>query len=153
VLAAKLGLSDAPEAGFALANDLLRLMAAGQVDFTLCFRRLFEAARTGNDATFAELFADKPAIANWLAGWRAVFANASIDMATRCEIMRTANPAFIPRNHRVEEMIEAAIDGDMQPFERLRTVLTRPYDDQPEHADLAELPGAEQWDYCTFCGT
>ena len=67
--------------------------------------------------------------------------------------MRTANPAFIPRNHRIEEMIEAARNGDFAPFERLNAVLARPYDDQPENADLTEPPGAEQHDYRTFCGT
>ena len=68
--------------------------------------------------------------------------------------MRQANPAFIPRNHRVEEAIEAAVRrDDFAPFERLADVLARPYDDQPEHADLAVPPGPEQRVYRTFCGT
>ena len=67
--------------------------------------------------------------------------------------MRASNPAIIARNHRVEEMIEAAVAGDLQPLERLRAVLSRPYDDQPEATDLAEPPGDEQWSYRTFCGT
>jgi len=67
--------------------------------------------------------------------------------------MRRANPAFIPRNHRIEQAIEAATDGDFEPFETLARVLERPYDDQPEAAHLMEPPGAEQHAYQTFCGT
>ena len=59
--------------------------------------------------------------------------------------MRRANPAFIPRNHRVEEAIEAAVRrSDFGPFEVLADVLARPYDDQPDFAYLADPPGADQ---------
>ncbi len=54
--------------------------------------------------------------------------------------MRRANPAFIPRNHNVEAALAAAVEGDLAPFERLHAVLSRPYDDQPESADLATPP-------------
>ena len=68
--------------------------------------------------------------------------------------MRRANPAFIPRNHRVEQAIEAAVRRrDFEPFELLADVLARPYDDQPEHAELAAAPGPDQGVYQTFCGT
>jgi uncharacterized protein YdiU (UPF0061 family) len=68
--------------------------------------------------------------------------------------MRQANPAFIPRNHRVEQVIEAAVRlRDFGPFERLADVLSRPYDDQPEHAELAAAPDPDQGVYRTFCGT
>jgi uncharacterized protein YdiU (UPF0061 family) len=68
--------------------------------------------------------------------------------------MRRANPAFIPRNHRVEEAIEAAVGrGDFQPFETLVEVLARPYDDQPENAGLADPPRPDQRVSQTFCGT
>ncbi len=68
--------------------------------------------------------------------------------------MRRANPAFIPRNHRVEAVIEAAVErGDFGPFEALMTVVARPYDDQPESLHLAEPPAPEQRVLQTFCGT
>ena len=51
--------------------------------------------------------------------------------------MRAVNPAFIPRNHRVEAVIEAAVNrDDFAPFEELLTVLSKPYDDQPAFAEL-----------------
>jgi uncharacterized protein YdiU (UPF0061 family) len=68
--------------------------------------------------------------------------------------MRKANPAFIPRNHRVEEAIQAAIHRqDFAPFESLGRALERPYEDQPELAHLAEPPAVEQRVKATFCGT
>jgi uncharacterized protein YdiU (UPF0061 family) len=67
--------------------------------------------------------------------------------------MRLANPAFIPRNHRVEEAIVAATGGDLRPFETLLRVLARPYDEQPEDRQLAEPPRPEERVEQTFCGT
>jgi len=67
--------------------------------------------------------------------------------------MRAANPAVIPRNHRVEEMIEAAVAGDFGPFERLMAVLARPYDDGPDTADYTRPPKPEERVHQTFCGT
>ena len=68
--------------------------------------------------------------------------------------MRGANPAFIPRNHLVEEVIAAAVnEADFAPFETLLAVTARPYDDQPEHARYAAPPKPEQIVHQTFCGT
>ena len=68
--------------------------------------------------------------------------------------MRLANPAFIPRNHRIEEMIDAAVHrADFAPFETLVKVLGKPYDDQPDFAYLAEPPRPEERVQRTFCGT
>ncbi len=68
--------------------------------------------------------------------------------------MRRANPARIPRNHRVEEALSAAIgESSFEPFETLVRALANPFDEQPEHDHLAEPPGQEQREYVTFCGT
>ena len=67
--------------------------------------------------------------------------------------MRAVNPAFIPRNHRVEAVIAAAVDGDYKPFEELLTVLSKPYEDQPEFAAYADPPLPDQRVLRTFCGT
>ena len=76
------------------------------------------------------------------------------DGVARQTAMRAANPAFIPRNHRVEEVIEAAVErDDFSPFEELRTALSRPYDDQPALARYAEAPESGGRSYRTFCGT
>ena len=68
--------------------------------------------------------------------------------------MRRVNPAFIPRNHRVEAVIEAAVARrDFAPFEALLSVLSAPYDDQPGFAHYSDPPPPSQASYQTFCGT
>jgi uncharacterized protein YdiU (UPF0061 family) len=68
--------------------------------------------------------------------------------------MRSVNPAFIPRNHRVEAVIEAAVNrDDYARFEELLAVLSEPYEDQPMFAAYAEPPQPHQRVLQTFCGT
>jgi len=68
--------------------------------------------------------------------------------------MRRANPVFIPRNHRVEEALSAAVErGDYAPVATLLNILSRPFDDQPEFAAFAEPAPEGQGCYQTFCGT
>ena len=72
----------------------------------------------------------------------------------RARAMRTVNPAFIPRNHRVEQVLNAAIEyGDFSPFAEMLTVLSRPYEDQAVFADYANPPQADERVFRTFCGT
>ncbi len=74
--------------------------------------------------------------------------------AERLAVMRSANPAFIPRNHLVEEAIDAAQDkGDFAPFETLLAVLAKPYEDRPAFARYAAAPRPDQIIHQTFCGT
>jgi len=154
-LRAKLGLLREEPGDRALADDLLRRLAENRVDHTIFFRRLCSSAvdPTADDGV-ASLFADPDAFRTWAEAWRRRLAAEAASPETRAAAMRRANPAFIPRNHRVEEAIDAAVRlGDFGPFETLADVLARPYDDQPEHAELAAPPGPEQRDYRTFCGT
>ena len=72
----------------------------------------------------------------------------------RADAMKRVNPAFIPRNHRIEELIAAAvIRSDFEPFETLLRVLERPYEEQSAYAHLSEPPLPEQRVTATFCGT
>jgi len=150
---AKIGLSDEIEGDLELAQGLLERMAEAKVDYTNCFRRLVDVAAGKDESVLVELFAEPRPIQEWLRSWRLRFERDSIAPEERMAQMRKSNPAFIPRNHRIEEMIAAATSGDMQPFERLMRVLAHPFDDQPEAADLTMPPGDEQWNYRTFCGT
>ena len=155
VLHDKLGLTREREDDLALAADLLARLAANEVDFTLFFRRLCDAAADpAADRSVASLFTTPGAFHDWAEGWRRRLAEEDVAPEARAAGMRRANPAFIPRNHRVEEVIEAAVErDDFGPFEALVAVLARPYDDQPEAVHLAEPPGPEQKEYRTFCGT
>jgi uncharacterized protein YdiU (UPF0061 family) len=150
----KLGFVTSQEADAALAQDLLARMAAQNADFTLTFRRLCDAA--GNpeaDGAVRSLFAEPAAYDEWAVTWRARLAREA-DAGASQAAMRQANPAFIPRNHLVEAAIAAAVERqDFGPFEELVTVLSKPYEDQPEFAAYAGPPAQIDKAYQTFCGT
>ena len=151
----KLGLFSEREGDLALAEDLLQRMTAGKADFTLIFRRLCDAAAAPEgDAAVRALFQDPAAYDEWAVRWRLRLADEAQGGEARRTAMRRANPAFIPRNHRIEEIIAAGVERqDFAPFEELLTVLAKPYDDQPEFARYAEPPPPDQGIYRTFCGT
>ncbi|MEA2464949.1 MAG: serine/tyrosine/threonine adenylyltransferase [Acidobacteriota bacterium] len=143
----KLGLFTEQEDDLALAQDLLLAMKANKADFTLTFRALCDAA-------LDPLFPTPSALHEWLPRWRHRLEQEPSDPAARAAAMRKANPAYIPRNHRVEAVIRAAVDkDDLRPFEELLTVLSQPYDDQPELAQYASPPQEDQRVLQTFCGT
>ncbi|KQT49922.1 hypothetical protein ASG52_07465 [Methylobacterium sp. Leaf456] len=154
-LARKLGFFEVREGDAELAGDLLMAMAENQADYTLTFRRLCAAAESSEgDGPVREGFVDPTAYDAWATRWRTRLADDPQSASERAAAMRAVNPAFIPRNHRVEEMIAAAIErDDFVPFETMLSVLARPYDDQPEHARYAEAPENGGVGYRTFCGT
>ena len=108
-----------------LADDLLGRLAENHVDYTLFFRRLCaSAADPSADADVAALFDEPGAFRTWAETWRQRLATEAVSPEARAAAMKHANPAFIPRNHRVEEVIEAAVRlGDFGPFELLADVL------------------------------
>ena len=127
----KLGLFTERAGDDALAQDLLDRMAANRADFTLTFRRLCAAAAgpEGDDGV-RTLFADPAAYDAWAVAWRERLQEETISEQERAAAMRMANPAFIPRNHRVEAALSAAVERqDFQPFEELLDVVSRPYED------------------------
>jgi serine/tyrosine/threonine adenylyltransferase len=151
----KLGLFTARDDDPALAQDLLDAMAGNQADFTLTFRRLSGAAiDPGGDAEVRRLFAEPSAYDEWAARWRQRIGDEPQDPAARQAAMRSVNPAFIPRNHLIEAVIDAAVNrDDFAPFEQLLVVLSKPYQDQPTLAGYAEPPKPHQRVLQTFCGT
>jgi uncharacterized protein YdiU (UPF0061 family) len=151
----KLGLFTEREGDDALAEELLGVMAASRADFTLTFRRLSEAAASEEgDAEVRSLFADPGAYDAWAPRWRQRLRDEPGDAAAHREAMLAVNPAFIPRNHRVEAIIRAAVDrDDFAPFEELLAVLARPYESQPAHARYMEPPAPGERVLQTFCGT
>ena len=151
----KIGLFTTREADEALVQDLLDAMARNQADFTLTFRRLSEAALDlAGDAKVRTLFTEPSAYDEWAVRWRQRTSQESQTPAERQAAMRTVNPAFIPRNHRVEAVIEAAmVEDDYAPFEELLAVLSKPFEDQPQFAGYAEPPQPDQRVLQTFCGT
>ncbi|MEQ1711727.1 MAG: protein adenylyltransferase SelO [Hyphomicrobium sp.] len=165
----KIGLAPTPSfvvgEDTALIRELFDLMATGHADFTLTFRRLADAAvepaanqdsaaDPAADTAFAALFSGGVDPTPWLAQWRSRLATDPVMPAERRTQMRGVNPLYIPRNHRIEQAIAAAVgQGDFGPFHTLVDVLAKPFDDQPAFANLAEPPAAHEIVQETFCGT
>jgi uncharacterized protein YdiU (UPF0061 family) len=151
----KIGLFTQRDGDEALVQDLLDAMAKNHADFTLTFRHLSDAAAdTNRDSDVRRHFTDPAAYDEWATRWRQRIGEEPQTPADRAATMRTVNPAFIPRNHRIEAMIQAAIGcDDFAPFEELLTVLSKPYEDQPGFSKYAEPPEPDQRVLQTFCGT
>jgi uncharacterized protein YdiU (UPF0061 family) len=151
----KVGLFTDRDGDEALIQDLLDAMARNGADFTLTFRKLGEAA--GDEAGVADVrgqFMDPTACDEWVGRWRARLSAEPQTAAERQAAMHAVNPAFIPRNHRIEAVIQAAVNNDdYAPFEELVKVLEKPFEDQPEYADYALPPLPDQRVLQTFCGT
>ena len=142
LFAAKIGIAEAGAQDAALVDELLYLMAEGRADFTNTFRGLTRG-------TARDEFTDPAAFDAWAERWRARLAFEPDPEA----VMRAANPSVIPRNHRIEQMIEAAVAGDLRPFERLIAVLSDPFTDDPQASDLRRSPAPAEIVRATFCGT
>lgn len=151
----KLGLLAAQPDDLALSQDFLKLMAASEADFTISFRRLYDAAadEEGKGALLPR-FADKEAIEAWLSRWRERIGQETASKEDRLAVMRHANPAIIPRNHRIETVIRAATDrGDFAPFREMLAALEDPTADRPDFALYEQPPQPQERVLQTFCGT
>ena len=140
----KLGLMTAQDGDEALGEDLLARMAVGRADFTLTFRLL-------GTPRARDLFADPASYDSWETVWRARLAQE--DGEGREETMRLANPAHIPRNHLVEEVIQVGLAGDYGQFADLIEVGLRPYEEQAGRERFRAAARPEQCVSATFCGT
>jgi uncharacterized protein YdiU (UPF0061 family) len=151
----KVGLFTMRDGDEALIQDLLDAMAKNQADFTLTFRKLGDAAAgKAGDADVRAQFMDPTTFDDWARRWRERSGTEPQTAAERRAAMHAVNPLFIPRNHRVEAVIQAAVNNDdYAPFEELVRVLARPYDDQPDYAAYADPPLPDQRVLRTFCGT
>jgi serine/tyrosine/threonine adenylyltransferase len=151
----KLGLHQAQPEDADLINALLSVMHRTQADYTVTFRSLsghLEADRSGLGAE--EPRQDHADFRTWLRRWAQRGAQESESPAVRAETMRRANPKYIPRNHRIEEVIAAATTAeDFAPFEALLDVIARPFDEQPDATAYAVPPRPDQRVLETFCGT
>jgi uncharacterized protein YdiU (UPF0061 family) len=125
-----------------LIERLLALMAANHSDFTNTFRALV-------DGNARDQFSDRNAFDQWEKDWQARIAGEPDPLA----LMARSNPVYIPRNHRIEQMIDAALEGDLAPMQRLMTVLANPYTVQDGAEDLRRPPTPDEVVPQTFCGT
>jgi uncharacterized protein YdiU (UPF0061 family) len=130
-------------------------MHRNQADFTLTFRRLCDAAENEEaDAPLRSLFVNPRDYDDWAARWRARLNREASEAQARAAAMRQVNPAFIPRNHRIEQVIRAAVESrDFAPFAELSTVLAQPYRAREGFESYADPPLPGERVMRTFCGT
>jgi uncharacterized protein YdiU (UPF0061 family) len=151
----KLGLSGTQAGDGQLVQDFLDVLSKAEADFTLAFRRLGEAGENPEaDQSLRHVIGRTDLSDAWVSSWRERLRGDPRNGPTRRAAMLSVNPAFIPRNHRVEAMIDAAVQrGDFAPFEELLAVLSKPFDDQPGYEAYMEPPHVHERVMQTFCGT
>ena len=149
----KIGLSKEDHDDINLISQLLNLMKINKVDFTLCFRYLSKAL-VGDIKSIKNLFKNDIAFDNWMTLWKERISQESISDEKIASSMDTVNPLYIPRNHKVEEALEAAVfDNNMKPFLKLHDILKNPYDEIKEFHEYEKPIKNSSVRYKTFCGT
>lgn len=144
---AKLGIFNEEEYDKELIENLLNLMKKYHADFTNTFINL-----TFNEQEESELY-NSLEFNNWYNMWQERIKRQQESKESSIQLMKNSNPAVIPRNHRVEEALEAANNSDYSVMERLLNVLSKSYEHSKEQAEYATLPPVTSCKYTTFCGT
>ncbi|TXG84191.1 MAG: YdiU family protein [Sphingomonadales bacterium] len=150
---AKLGLVRADDTDLELANALFAAMEGEGVDFTNLFRNLATSLIVGRELV-VHMFTSPEAINAWLDKWHErLQRDPPMLPETRASAMNAVNPLYIPRNHKVEEALSAAVDGDLSLYLRLLEVVTHPYSERVEWSEYAQSAPAGSPPCVTFCGT
>lgn len=142
----KLGIFNEEEQDELLVKSLLGIMKNNRMDYTNTFRALTTDNMNGLPKCNTDEFA------KWQADWHARLKRQPESDAASKKMMRDNNPSIIPRNHRVEEALEAAVDGDFSLLERLVAVLEKPYAYTADQEEFT-APSTSTALYQTFCGT
>lgn len=150
----KLGLEAESDQAEALMEGLESQMHQGRMDMTATFDALTQYVASPSDQSLEDVLAltqNPEALGEWLTQWQA--AQVASQNADRLAAMQRVNPVVIPRNHRVQEAIDAAVEGDFTPFHTLLAVVTKPFDDSAEARRLAAPATESEQVLRTFCGT
>lgn len=144
---AKLGIFNEEKEDQDLINALLRLMKENSADYTNTFRSL-----TLNTPVESKL-GRNPEFAKWHELWQVRLERQEESKVSSIELMKRSNPGVIPRNHRVEEALNAAVNGDYSLMKKLNQVLSTPYAYSFDQEEYCSLPEPSNLPYQTFCGT
>ena len=147
MLRAKLGLFGAHAEDESLITDLLDWMQRRDADYTNTFLDLTEEAPPKGEPYDGETFKE------WYNHWQARLAKNMEPLKSSLSLMRANNPAVIPRNHKVEQVLDAATNGDLKPLKDLLTALQEPYKNRSNLKPYQSPPKKEERVYQTFCGT
>ena len=152
VLCKKIGIENPNSDDSNLAREFLDIMAASKADFTLSFRYLANELSGGGPNT-KEIIGESEKLSSWLEKWKNRLSLEQTSSADIVLMMNKTNPAFIPRNHRIEQMIKVSLAGDYTEFEKMLKILSHPYDEQPQNAAYRLPPNDDEVVQNTFCGT
>jgi uncharacterized protein YdiU (UPF0061 family) len=145
---AKLGIINAEKEDETLIKDLLKIMQKSGADYTNTFRAL-----TLNNVEDTDLNGNLE-FTQWYEKWQSRLGRQEESKDAAIQLMRNSNPALIPRNHKVEEALEAAVkQGDYNVMRKLLDVLSNPYAYSPEQDEYCQLPEPSARPYRTYCGT
>jgi len=152
----KLGLQNKKENDEKLIDSLLLQMEKHKTDFTLTFRNLCTLVMDNNESDFQKFrnhFSNSKDINNWLSNWKSRLSFEKRNKDNIFTFIKDINPAYIPRNHRIEEMINKGLEGDYSLFNLLNEILSTPFNDQKEYQEYQVPPKENQIVKQTFCGT
>ena len=122
-------------------------MVDNTADYTNTFRSLSQLEKPNSELYKGEEFQ------NWYCRWQNRLRKNSESIESSIELMKSRNPAVIPRNHKVEEALESAIIGNLKPFEDLVSILKEPYTERAALKAYKNPLKTGSADYKTFCGT
>ena len=137
-MAAKLGLADSRETDKALIESVLKLLAAGRVDYTIFWRRLSQGVAGAGMEAVRDMFADRPALDGWIEAYLQRLESSSRPAAA--QRMLGTNPKYVLRNHLGEQAIQKAKLKDWSEVTTLLALLENPFDEHPSHDAHAALP-------------
>jgi uncharacterized protein YdiU (UPF0061 family) len=146
MMGSKLGLTEVSIKDEKLITDLLDWMHNNSADFTNTFRDLCKKLPAG------ELY-ESETFQNWFARWQNRLKKEKQELETSYVLMRSLNPAVIPRNHKVEEALQAGEKGDFDPLHALLHAIDKPYQDDEHLLPYQSPPRPEEKVLQTFCGT
>ncbi|WP_211451033.1 protein adenylyltransferase SelO [Collimonas antrihumi] len=147
LLHAKLGLVTHQVDDDKLLDAMFALMQASHVDFTLFFRRLgnlrmdeISGDESNGNSALRDLFIDRAAFDAWALQYRARLKMENSQDSNRKLAMDATNPKYVLRNYLAQTAIEHAQNKDFSEVRKLQQILENPFDEQPQHAQYAELP-------------
>ena len=147
MLRAKVGLFGEHAEDEGLITDLLDWMQRQEADYTNTFRDLTNVASPKGEPYDGDTFKE------WYARWQARLAKNMEPLKSSLSLMRANNPAVIPRNQKVEQVLGDATNGDLKPLKDLLTALQEPYNHRSNLKPYQSPPKKEERVYQTFCGT
>ena len=153
IMRSKIGLSKEEQNDIELIISFLEIMEEEKVDFTIAFRLLAKSL-IGDSKSIKKLFNNSRRLDGWMMAWQERLSLEGIDDEKIAFSMNKINPIYIPRNHKVEEALKAAVsNNNLEPFTNLYSILQSPYDEVNGLESFTRPPSESDIPYRTFCGT